>query len=51
MPHLRDSGKGDQYVKLKVTVPKQLSEREHKLIEELRSQRSENPRAGIWRRA
>lgn len=48
MPHLRDSGSGDEYVKIKIAVPKRPSEEERKLIEELRALRPENPRASLW---
>lgn len=51
MPHLRGGGNGDLYAKIKVSVPKNLTEREKQLILELRSQRNENPRARIWRKA
>jgi len=40
-------GAGDQYVSIKVSVPKNLSERERELVEELSKLRSENPRAGL----
>lgn len=40
-------GAGDQYVTIKVTVPKELSERERELIQELASLRSENPRRDL----
>jgi molecular chaperone DnaJ len=45
MPHVRREGYGDLYVKIRVTVPKDLSERERELIEELQRLRRENPRA------
>jgi molecular chaperone DnaJ len=38
VPYLRQSGKGDHYVKIKVTVPKSLSKREKELLEELRGE-------------
>jgi len=44
MPRLRANGKGDLFVKLRVTVPKQLSDEECKLVERLRELRPENPR-------
>ncbi len=34
VPHVRGSGRGDQYVKLKVTVPKNLTRRQRELLEE-----------------
>jgi DnaJ-class molecular chaperone len=46
MPHLRDEEFGDLYIKIRVMVPRQLSEREQELIEELRTLRHENPRGG-----
>jgi len=44
MPRLRGSGRGDQYVKVKVTVPRNLAPREREIISELASLRKENPR-------
>jgi DnaJ-class molecular chaperone len=41
------SGAGDQYVTIKVTVPKDLSDRERELLEELAALRSENPRRDL----
>jgi curved DNA-binding protein len=35
MPHLRGAGRGDMFVRIKVTVPKTLSERERELLTEL----------------
>lgn len=35
VPHLRGSGQGDQYVRVKVAVPKNLSKRQKELLEEL----------------
>jgi molecular chaperone DnaJ len=43
----RGGGKGDLYVRPKVVVPKNLSDREQTLIEELKSLRNENPRERI----
>jgi molecular chaperone DnaJ/curved DNA-binding protein len=45
MPRLRDGGHGDLYVKVRVMVPKQLSDRERELIHELQALRQDNPRA------
>ena len=39
MPHLRGDSHGDLYVKLRVTVPKNLTPREREIIEELQSLR------------
>jgi DnaJ-class molecular chaperone len=36
MPHLRGEGHGDLYAKVRITVPKQLGDREKALLEELR---------------
>jgi len=45
MPHLRGGGAGDEYVRLKITVPRNLSAEERQLVERLRDLRPENPRA------
>lgn len=34
VPHIKGTGNGDQYVKIKVTVPKNLSKRQKELLEE-----------------
>ncbi len=34
VPHLRGSGKGDHYVRIKVAIPKQISKRQRELLEE-----------------
>jgi molecular chaperone DnaJ len=39
MPHLRGGGTGDQYVRVQVTIPPRLTERERELFAELRSLR------------
>lgn len=44
MPRLKGTGHGDQYVRVKITVPKNLKERERELVRELASLRPENPR-------
>lgn len=44
MPKLHGGGHGDLYAKIRVTVPKNLSEHERELIEELKMLRNENPR-------
>ncbi len=41
LPHLRGSGQGDQYVKIKVEVPTSLSKKQKELIEELDAQQKE----------
>lgn len=43
-PHLKSSGNGDLYVKLRIVVPRHLSAEEKSLIEQLSRMRSENPR-------
>ena len=48
MPHLRGDGKGDMFVKLRVVVPKNLTEQERGLVEQLQRSRSEDPRRGQW---
>lgn len=47
MPRLKGGGTGDQYVRIKVVVPTELSAREREIFEELRRLRPENPRANI----
>jgi len=47
MPRLRGDGKGDLFVKLRVTVPKHLTDEERSLVERLRQLRPENPRQGL----
>ncbi|MGQ9472798.1 MAG: DnaJ C-terminal domain-containing protein, partial [Candidatus Caldatribacteriaceae bacterium] len=43
-PKLKGEGKGDQLVKVQIVIPKGLTEREKKLLEEFSSLRRENPR-------
>jgi molecular chaperone DnaJ len=45
MPALKGGKRGDEFVKVRVTVPKDLSARERELVEELAELRRENPRA------
>lgn len=45
MPRLKGGGTGDQFVKVKVVVSQNLTDREKKLFEELKLLRKENPRA------
>ncbi|MCA1596394.1 MAG: DnaJ domain-containing protein [Chloroflexi bacterium] len=47
MPHLHGGGSGDQFVRLKVTVPRNLTEREKDLIQQLAGLRKEDPRARL----
>jgi molecular chaperone DnaJ len=44
MPHLRGGGSGDLMARIKVAVPKNLTEQERALIRELGGMRRENPR-------
>jgi molecular chaperone DnaJ len=44
MPHLRGGGAGDLYARIKVAVPRNLSEQEQDLIRQLNGIRRENPR-------
>jgi DnaJ-class molecular chaperone len=46
MPRLRGSGRGDLYCKLRVVVPRSLTEEERELIARLARLRPENPRQG-----
>lgn len=48
-PHSKEGGKGDQLVKVKVVVPRGLTDREKKLLEELASLRRDNPRQHLVR--
>jgi len=34
VPHVRGNGRGDQYVRIKITVPKHLTRRQKELLEE-----------------
>ncbi len=47
MPRLRGGGKGDLFVRLRVVVPKHLTEQERELIQRLQQLRPENPRQAI----
>ncbi len=47
MPHARGGGRGDLYVRVKVVTPTGLTKRERELFEEMRTLRTENPRAGL----
>jgi molecular chaperone DnaJ len=47
MPLLKGKGHGDEYVKLQIVTPTQLSDRERQLFEELGSLKDENPRAHL----
>ncbi|MCP4049093.1 MAG: molecular chaperone DnaJ [bacterium] len=45
IPHLRGFGKGDQYVKVKVTIPGNLSSKEKELIKEFSKVRGDSKRS------
>ncbi|HUU55343.1 MAG TPA: DnaJ C-terminal domain-containing protein [Armatimonadota bacterium] len=47
MPRMRGGGKGDLYVRVRVVVPKDLSEEERDLIGRLGEMRKGNPRANL----
>ncbi|MDQ3815898.1 MAG: molecular chaperone DnaJ, partial [Armatimonadota bacterium] len=47
VPHVKGGGAGDQYVKVKVAVPKHLGPREEELIKELSRLRDQNVRLGL----
>ena len=44
MPHLRGGGSGDLYARIKVAVPRNLTDQERDLIRQLGGMRRENPR-------
>ncbi|MCS6861962.1 MAG: molecular chaperone DnaJ [Abditibacteriales bacterium] len=46
-PRLKKPGHGDQYVKIKIVVPKHLTERERELVKELAALCQENPRKDL----
>jgi len=48
-PRTKGGGRGDQLVKVKVVVPRDLTEKEKELLEELSSMRRENPRQHLVR--
>lgn len=45
--HLGRSGRGDQYVRIRVVVPEKLTKRQKELLEEFAETWKENPRASI----
>lgn len=47
VPHLKSGGAGDQFVKVRIAVPKNLAPREEELIRELSQLRRENVRAEL----
>ena len=48
-PRTKGGGRGDQLVKVKVVVPRGLTDKEKKLLQELSSLRKENPRQHLVR--
>ena len=48
VPHLKGSGRGDQFVTVKIVVPQTLDARSQELFRELGRLRPEDPRRGIW---
>jgi DnaJ-class molecular chaperone len=44
MPHLRGGGSGDLYARIRVAVPRNLTDQERDLIRQLGGMRRENPR-------
>lgn len=49
IPHLKGGGTGDQYVRVKVVVPKKLTQRQRELFEQLARVSNENPRTNLPR--
>jgi DnaJ-class molecular chaperone len=47
MPKMKGGGNGDLYVRLRIVVPKNLSDQERDLIRRLGEMRTENPRANL----
>ncbi len=47
VPHLKGGGSGDQYVRVKIVVPKNLTQRQRELFEELARVMDDNPRASM----
>ena len=41
MPHLKGGGKGDEYVRVQLTIPSGLSPKERELYQELKNLRTE----------
>ena len=40
VPHLQGSGRGDHYVRIKITVPKHLTHRQRELLEQLEEEKN-----------
>jgi DnaJ-class molecular chaperone len=49
VPHLKGSGRGDQFVTVKIVLPRNLDARSQELFRELGRVRPEDPRTGIWK--
>jgi len=49
VPHLKGSGRGDQFVTVKIVLPRDLDARSQELFRELGRVRPEDPRSGIWK--
>ena len=47
MPKMKGGGNGDLYIRLRIIVPRDLSEKEQDLIKQLGEMRRENPRANL----
>jgi molecular chaperone DnaJ len=48
LPHLRGGGAGDLFARIKVTVPRNLTDQERELIRQLGSLRREDPREKLF---
>jgi molecular chaperone DnaJ len=51
VPHLKGSGRGDQFVTVKIVVPQNLDARSQELFRELARLRPEDPRRRLWQRS
>jgi molecular chaperone DnaJ len=49
VPHLKGSGRGDQFVTVKIVLPRNLDARSQELFRELGRVQPEDPRSGIWK--
>jgi DnaJ-class molecular chaperone len=49
VPHLKGSGRGDQYVEVKIVVPKGLDDRSQQLLKDFERLNPEDPRRDIPR--
>jgi molecular chaperone DnaJ len=47
VPHLKGGGCGDQYVRVKIVVPKNLTPKQRALFEEFAKTLDENPRSAL----